>query len=243
MRIPVDLTGTWDFIADLDPTYHARHGGFHRPDANRRHWQPVPVPGVWQLYGERYAIFEGVCWFAREFTAPDVPADSRAELRFGAVNYLAHVYLNGEHVGSHEGGYTAFALDVTGKVRPGVNHLAVQVDNRATTIKWPPCLGYFNYGGIHRAVCLDIIVGMSLAEVALTAVPDEHGWVLAVTGRVSAPHPGSIIRISKGDGLSWEACIGADGAVAARVPVRETPAWSPEQPHLEPVAVELLNAD
>ncbi|MDD5708312.1 MAG: glycoside hydrolase family 2 TIM barrel-domain containing protein, partial [Kiritimatiellae bacterium] len=239
----IDLNGTWDFVADLDPKYHAIHGGFHSPEVNRRHWQKVPVPGVWQKYGERYDIYEGVCWFAREFEAPDAVAKATARLRFGAVNYLANVYLNGEKIGAHEGGYTEFVIDATGKLKPGVNHLAVQVDNRALITKWPPCLGYFNYGGIHRAVTLELADGPFLDDVRLEGAMSEKGWELRIGGRVSGMagnSKGLILRVSSGD-LSWEEQVGADGALAVRVPFFDTPAWSPEDPHLEPVAVELLD--
>lgn len=235
-----NLNGTWDFVADLDPKYHANHRGFHNPAANRRHWLKVTVPGVWQKYGERYDIFEGVCWFAREFELAALPANARAMLRFGAVNYLATVYLNGERVGSHEGGYTEFAVDVTGKLKPGINHLAVQVDNRATTTKWPPCLGYFNYGGIHRGVRLELTEGPALTDVRLEAVPAQHGWELAVSARIDSP-AGLLARIGS-DGSSWEEPVGPDGTLAARVPFFDTPAWTPANPHLVPVTVELLDA-
>jgi len=245
----IDLNGTWDFVADLDPKYHAIHGGFHEPGANRRHWQKAPVPGVWQKYAERYDIYEGVCWFAREFEAPETAVGATARLRFGAVNYLANVWLNGEKVGSHEGGYTEFALDVTGKLKPGRNHLAVQVDNRALITKWPPCLGYFNYGGIHRGVSLEIADGPALADLRLEAVPMERGWELAVSGRVessdsteSRESGGAAVLCISSEGLSWEDPVGPDGALAACVPFLDTPAWSPDQPHLVPVTVELLDA-
>jgi len=242
MRRTYSLNGTWDFVADLDPKYHANNGGgFHSPDTNRRHWLKVPVPGVWQKYGERYDIFEGVCWFAREFIVPELQANYRARLRFGAVNYLANVYLNGEFVGRHEGGYTEFVLDVSGKLRKGMNHIAVQVDNRATTIKFPPCLGYFNYGGIHRNVALEIIEGPALDAVILEAVQEDDGWRLAVHGTVINHHPGFIARVSNGDSFSWEEHVSDDGKFGAVVPFFDTRAWSPEDPHLEPVSVELLD--
>ncbi len=238
----INLNGTWDFVADLDPKYHAIHGGFHKPCADRRHWQKVPVPGVWQQYGARYDIYEGVCWFAREFEVPEGAEKARARLRFGAVNYLAAAYLNGDLVGRHEGGYTEFVLDVTGKLKAGINHIAVEVDNRATTIKWPPCLGYFNYGGIHRGVSLEIVTGPSLADLRLEAVPAKNGWELAVSGHIDSfdSIEGLLLRITS-DSFSWEALIGPDGVLKTRVPFFDTPSWSPESPHLVPIAIELLD--
>lgn len=255
MRKIIILNGTWDFMADLDPKYHAIHGGFQNPDINRRHWQKVPVPGVWQKYAERYDIFEGVCWFEREFEVPDFAKSAVARLRFGAVNYLANVYVNGEPVGSHEGGYTEFVLDITGKLKLGRNHIAVQVDNRSLITKWPPCLGYFNYGGIHRGVSLEIAAGPTLAALRLEAIPAKGGWELAVKGRVESGDAGEskdstesggsnmglISRISS-DGLSWEEQLGRDGSLSAHVPFLDTPAWTPENPHLVPVVVELFDA-
>ncbi len=243
MRTNSSLNGVWDFVPDLDPKYHGIYGGFQKPEANRRHWQSVPVPGVWQKYGERYDIYEGVCWFAREFAVDDLAEGSRAQLRFGGVNYLANVYLNGHHVGSHEGGYTEFVLDVSEHLVLGVNHLAVQVDNRALITKWPPVLGYFNYGGIHRGVSLEIIDDPSLEDIALEAILADDVWTLVVRGRIHGMRPGCLACVSNGEGLSWEDVIADDGTLHIRMPFFEVPAWSPENPHLEPIAVELLDAD
>jgi len=237
----IQLNGTWDFIADLDPKYHAEHGGFQIPDRNRRHWQKVPVPGVWQKYAERYDIFEGVCWFAREFEVPDFAKSTTARLRFGAVNYLVNVYLNCQLVGSHEGGYTEFVLDVTGKLKPGVNHIAVQVDNRSLITKWPPCLGYFNYAGIHRSVTLEIIDGPAMEDLRLDPIPTKDGGELTVNGRVTGMRPGMLVRVSSDGGMSWEDHIAADGSIASSIPFPGVAAWTPAHPHLEPIAVELLD--
>ena len=238
----INLNGTWDFMADLDPKYHASRGGFQNPQANRRHWQKVRVPGVWQKYGERYDIFEGVCWFSREFDVPELAKSATARLRFGAVNYLANVYLNGQIVGNHEGGYTEFVLDVTGKLKSGNNHIAVQVDNRALITKWPPVIGYFNYGGIHRSVSLEIFTGPALADLRLETVAKDGTWELSVSAKLDSfdsPKP-LLARISSGT-LSWEEPLGQDGSLSAHVPFLDAPAWSPENPHLVPVVVELLD--
>lgn len=242
MHMNIALNGTWDFVADLDPKYHAQHGGFHRPDVDRRHWLKVPVPGVWQHYGERYDIFEGVCWFARKLEIPSLPDRARAVLRFGAVNYLTRVYLNGESVGEHEGGYTAFEIDLTGKLRAGVNQLAVQVDNRATTIKWPPCLGYFNYGGIHRDVTLSLSEGPALGKVRLVARQAAGGgWELVVAAAVHEASAGLKLRVT-GDGVKSEKNVAEQGKVSMCMPFPDAPSWSPDDPRLVSIQAELLDA-
>jgi len=245
----LDLNGSWEFVADLDPKYHAVHGGFHLPGANRRDWLKVPVPGVWQKYAERYDIFEGVCWFAREFEVAELAESATARLRFGAVNYLANVYLNGEHIGSHEGGYTEFVLDATGKLKAGVNHLAVQADNRATTIKWPPCLGYFNYGGMHRGVTLEIAAGPWLDDLRIEAVPDAQGGRLRVSGQVISgpflegerprePFRDCVVRVQVA-AAEVRVSINSDGSFRSTICAPGIEPWSPENPVLYPVEITL----
>ncbi len=153
----IDLNGLWDFTVDLDPKYHhSENPPYARPDWDRSNWQKVSVPGVWNKYAERLDIYEGICWFAREFTFNQASGEPIAVLRFGGINYKCRIFLNGELLRTHEGGYTEFTADATGEIRAGKNCLAIEVDNRATQIKMPPCLGYFNYGGIHRDVILEI---------------------------------------------------------------------------------------
>ena len=80
--------------------------------------------------------------------------DKRLFLHFGAVNYIADVYLNDEKIGSHEGCFTPFQFEITDKVKAN-NRIVVRVNcqRRKDGI---PALGYdwFNYGGINRDVNL-----------------------------------------------------------------------------------------
>jgi beta-glucuronidase len=68
---------------------------------------------------------------------------------------MADVYLNGQHIGSHEGGFTPFQIEITGFVKAGDNALIIRVDNQRRK-DGIPGMGYdwFNYGGITREVNL-----------------------------------------------------------------------------------------
>jgi beta-glucuronidase len=248
----IDLGGTWDFVADLDPKYHLDTSiypspEYARPTANRRHWLRVRVPGVWQRYAERYDLFEGVCWFAREFQVPEVDAASPARIRFGAVNYLCRIFVNGEEAGSHEGGYTEFTVDVTRRLRSGTNHVAVMVDNRATNIAWPPCLGYFNYGGIHRQVALEILDSPSLDLLDLTPSWEDGRGVLVVRatiagGRSAEPAAGRgalALEVTCGAARA-EGVVDGSGETAVRLEAPDAAPWSPESPALHQVRVRLV---
>lgn len=58
-------------------------------------------------------------WCRRSFTLTKIQAAGRAELHFGAVDYLATVAMNGTVCGSHKGGYVSFSLDITDLVHAG----------------------------------------------------------------------------------------------------------------------------
>lgn len=75
----------------------------------------------------------------------------------GAANY-AKVYLNGEFVGEHKGGYTPFSFEITGKINKGKNCLAVMLDSteRSEIPPFGKVVDYLGYGGIYREVHIDI---------------------------------------------------------------------------------------
>ncbi len=236
----IDLNGLWDFVVDLDPKYHNNtvihpHPVYAHPDYNRRHWLKVPVPGVWNKYAEKLDIYEGVCWYAREFRVDDLPRGAAALLRFGAVNYKCRVFLNGHPVGVHEGGYTEFVIDVSKAVVEGKNVLAVEVDNRAAVTKLPPCLGYFNYGGIHRDVTLEIHSESFLDDVAITAADQ----VLSVRCRVWRPQPDLEIHVSCGGTESREFLKTTD-TYATELLIPDALPWTPESPNLYTVKIRLV---
>src|SRR5262245_48456972 len=242
MNQSVSLNGLWDFVVDLDPKYHAATNYAH-PEWPRRHWQKVPVPGVWNKYAERYDIFEGVGWFARTFALPVLDAGTTCLVRFGAVNYRCEVFMNGQAVGTHEGGYTEFLVDVSRHVRVGDNTIAVRVDNRALVTRLPPVLGYFNYGGIHREVTLEIYPGPYIADLTCVAVPADGSGELRVSGRVAMASASShAVRVRCG-GVDGHARVAGDGRFELALTVPDVEPWSPDHPALYDVGVVLSDAD
>ncbi|NUQ63530.1 MAG: glycoside hydrolase family 2 [Pirellulales bacterium] len=93
--------------------------------------KPGKVPWILQ---STFPGYHGVAWYARDFVAPPRPQPGwQCLLRFQQVDYLADVWLNGVHIGGHEGGETTFALDATGAVKPGEkNFISVRVLNPTT---------------------------------------------------------------------------------------------------------------
>lgn len=238
MNTSISLSGLWDFVVDLDPRYHTKPY-YALPDWNRRHWSKVPVPGVWNLYDRRYDLFEGVGWFARELTLPPLPEGTTCLLRFGGVNYLCEVYLNGELAGTHEGGYTEFTVEVSHLVRSGRNVLAVRVDNRSLEMRLPPLLGYFNYGGIHRDVTLEVYPGAYLTDVGYEAYPEGEDGVLRLFGQAAKVEGGGYEVEVTCAGHTQREAVAPDGRFQLEWKVPGVTPWSPETPVLYPTRLTL----
>ena len=119
--------------------------------------QDVTVPHSWNLHD----VFQGMKYergtyvYERMLTLSNVQRkDKRFFLRFDGVNSFAEVAVNQQSVGRHAGGYTAFCVEITDKLRSGDNKLSVVVSNAYRT-DVAPLAGDFNvYGGITRPVWL-----------------------------------------------------------------------------------------
>jgi hypothetical protein len=120
----ISLDGPADWLVAFDANNVGRGENWQRqprPEAKK-----VRVPGAYQ---DALPGCHGVAWYWREVLVPTHPqADGRYLLRFWMVNYLADVWVNDVHVGTHEGGEEAFTFDVTEAAKPGVvNRIAVRV--------------------------------------------------------------------------------------------------------------------
>jgi len=161
-RSTVSLNGAWHAI--VDPYENGVGSGFFRDEKPRTKSDRVEysfdlapvlnVPGDWNTQRESLMFYEGPVWYRREFSYHKREG-IREFVYFGAANYRATVYLNGEKVGEHEGGFTAFNFEVTSTLRDGGNFLVVEVNN-VRRVESVPTLKYdwWNYGGITRDVAL-----------------------------------------------------------------------------------------
>ena len=120
---------------------------------------PVDVPHTWnnidgQDGGNDY--WRGTCAYRKTFPKPEFGADEQVYLQFQGVNASAKVELNGQTVGSHDGGYSTFRWDVTDLLQDK-NQLTVHVDNSVNDRVYPQKADFTFYGGIYRDVDLIIV--------------------------------------------------------------------------------------
>ena len=137
-------------------------------------WASVSVPHSWNKVGyylpdpdrrvnrvETINKYQGVGWYRLDFTPPADFAGKRSWLQFDAASRTAEVWLNGQRLGAHRGGFSRFRLDATGALKPGQqNTLLARVDNTtptatsATADTLPLRGDFFIHGGLYRPVSL-----------------------------------------------------------------------------------------
>jgi beta-glucuronidase len=126
-------------------------------------WPVTTLPAVENEllgYEVQPEFYENGVWYRRTFEIPDSLRGRYVKLIFYAVNYVADVWLNGQYLGYHEGGYTPFAFDVSQDLEYGaVNTLAIRIDNpswgtRKDTVPFVE-VDWFNYTGIIHDLYLE----------------------------------------------------------------------------------------
>ena len=119
----LNLNGTWDFR--IDRTGSARERGIVEKKELFDRKIVVPFCPESKLSGVADVDFMQDVWYRREVAFPKAWAGKRILLRFGGVDFLAEVWLDGKYAGSHNGGSAPFALDVTDLAKPGAKQTLV----------------------------------------------------------------------------------------------------------------------
>jgi beta-glucuronidase len=189
------------------------------------------VPGDWNTQRESLLFYEGSVWYERSFDYAKSPK-TRLFLHFGACNYLADVYLNGEELGEHEGGFTPFDFEITERIRAHGNFLVVRINNTRGKDQVPTTnTDWWNYGGITRPVTLvevpETFVENYFVQLQKGSTRQIAGWV-QLNGPKRQQHV--TIRIPE-TGLSKTFQTNSRGRAEFSFSADLT-LWSPENPKL-----------
>gem|GEM_PF-1711788 len=165
-KLPVE---GWRFKMDEDDV--GAGAGWYRPDAPLEGWSDIEIGKFW---GSQGGI--GAGWYCRDVAFPEWPQDKRVHLYFGAVDENLVLWIDGEYAGDYdrdpnEGWDKPFAIDMTGKLRPGATqHLALRVNNIGAA------------GGVWKPVTLRV-----------GEAPDEAGGSENTAENVAAGPEGTLV--------------------------------------------------
>ena len=247
------LDGQWQTI--IDPYESGYYDYRYQPSANGYFKDAKPktksdlieydfdtsaslkVPGDWNTQEERLLLYEGTIWYKKSFEYQR-KENTRLFVYFGAANYVADVYLNGQKIGRHEGGFTPFNFEVTNLVRDKSNSLIVKVDNKRRRDAVPTLItDWWNYGGLTRQV--------KLIETPVTFVQDyfiqlQKGSLARISGWVrlngNKPNQKVTVRIPEAK-ISKDFTTDENGYAEIGFNADLT-LWSPNNPKLYDVVIE-----
>lgn len=149
MRNVMKLKDNWMFVKEAE----------NAADAASKKGTAVSLPHTWNAVdgqdgGNDY--HRGTCWYVTKFQKPELEAGSQVYVEFLGASVIADVYLNGEAVAHHEGGYSTFRVNLTDKLQEE-NVLAVALNNADNNYVYPQKADFTFYGGLYRMVNLIVV--------------------------------------------------------------------------------------
>lgn len=246
------LNGEWEFEID------SGNSGLERGLLERALSGTITVPFCpeSQLSGVENTDFLVAVWYRRTVDLPKDWAGNRILLHFQAVDYDATIWANGREVGKHRGGFTPFTCDVT-DAAAGSERLVVVVRARdeqrppkpmgkQSTLYAPHSCFYTRTTGIWQTVWLEPVPSVSLKRPRIT--PIVGSGVFRIEQPLTANAPGWSVRATLTDaaGLAQTVRTPADSdfcpSIDLAVPKDRIRLWSPDDPFLYDILIELLDA-
>lgn len=168
-------------------------------------WHNLKVPGHWGMLNS-YSNYNGLAWYRKEFKLPEnwkVNNSEKLRLKFDGVYHVAKVYLNGQFIGKHQGGFTPFEFEVSEQLNFGdSNVLAVEVDNNFIIgATW-------NWGGIIRDVHLVKNNEVRINNQYIHATPDLEKGTAALKLKVKVENNSNKVK-----SISIKSIISKDGEI------------------------------
>ncbi|MDR6842659.1 glycoside hydrolase family 2 TIM barrel-domain containing protein [Pseudoxanthomonas sacheonensis] len=272
LLMAMSASPAWAEVRNLsqDWLFHAGEvTGAERSTFEDQTWQRVTVPHDFSIMDradrsgpDRSAPFDsdaisgqdsgylpgGTGWYRRHLTLTPTEASRIVRLNFEAVYMDADLWVNGEHLKKHRYGYTAFSVDLTGKVRAGSNTIVVRVDHADPSSRW------YAGSGLIRPVALELLDPVHIEPESVfvsTPVATENRGVVSVSAAIAN-------RSNKAQSAEWVTrIVAASGETVAEARQTQTvPAearaegsqeliltqprlWSPDSPNLYTLVQEI----
>ncbi len=259
-----NLNGTWQFR--FDPDDAGRDAKWFDPEAAGFD-RSIVVPFGWESELSGVHDTSGnskIGWYRRTFRVPDdFPKDQHVWLRFGAIDWQADVWVNGQKVVSHEGGYTPFEADITEALKRDADNVLVvrAFDPTDPSLPTGKQVGWYTpTSGIWQTVWLEARPVAYIDRLTIKTEIDPARVSIEVVSRDTATKAASVSMHSEdaavkpasaeleplavttiNSGIAAEIHQGGKATITA--PVHQPKLWTPDSPHLYDITLELKDAD
>jgi len=252
------LNGKWDFVLDRESVWDG---------PNQPTWETsieVPFSPETPASGIGDTGFYRTCWYRRQFDTPALKATDCLLLHFGAVDYEATVWVNGQLACTHEGGYTPFTCDITGLIQQGKSQTVVlKADDDPADLSKPRgkqdwqlnahSIWYPRTTGIWQTVWLECVPESSIGSIRWTPNLErwEIGFEMWMQGRPREDLRCTVDLHARGRLLASDSYAVIAGEVHRRIALsdpgiddyRNELLWNPATPTLIDAVIRLYAGD
>ncbi|MDD4991017.1 MAG: T9SS type A sorting domain-containing protein [Paludibacter sp.] len=188
--------------------------------------------------------------YRRTFTIPTAWAGQRILVHFGAVDYKSQIYVNGQTIGIHTGGYDPFTYDITSALKiSGTQEITVKVYDptnnggqpRGKQTLAPGDITYTPTTGIWQSVWLEPVPMNSISEIKIVPELDNSSVVINATTLGSATN--LTVNIAVKDGDKTVANFSGNANSDLRISIPNPKLWSPTSPFLYDLKITLMSGD
>ncbi len=254
-RGQVDLNGIWNFKIDEGNGFDEKW--YQQPLENA---MSMAVPSSYNdvAVTKELRNHVGWVWYERSFTVPNYMLNERIVLRFGSATHFAKVYVNGQLITEHKGGFTPFEAELNDFVSKGKNRVTVAVNNIVDESTLPvgiykeeeveglgkvvqnsPNFDFFNYAGLHRPVKIYTTPKTYVEDITVvTDIIGDQGVIdyqLEVNGIVDDVQ----ISIFDEDDQKVASASGEKG----KITIENAKLWEPLNAYLYTMRIELNGAN
>ena len=235
----VNLNGTWSF--DFDFGMSGKDRQFQKAE-NFSRQITVPFCAESKLSVEQHLEFINCMWYQRKLTVPSDWNGKKIFLNFGAVDYMAEIYIDGMLLQRHWGGSSSFSVDITRYVKAGQTHnLVVRVEDDLRSGKQTggkQCSGYYSGGcsytrvtGIWQTVWMEAVDENGLKAVVVRPDIDQKQLVIAPEFYKESDNTLEVVLKDGTKTVAKKTVLCANSAIVV-LPVKNMKLWSPESPFL-----------
>lgn len=247
----INLNGTWTYEFDLSNSGKNRQLTTAKQLSNTI---TVPFCPESKLSGVNHTDFIEQMWYQRSISIPENWKNKKIMLNFGAVDYHAEIYIDGNYLGNHDGGSSSFSLDITPAVEPGNTHSLVvfvadktrsglqAVGKQSTQYNSYGCF-YTRVTGIWQTVWLEAVSPYGLRSARTN--PDIDQQQLIVTPEFYRSSNDETLEITLYDNSRQVSrkVVKYNNGSSVVLPVKDMKLWSPENPYLYDITYRIKNAN
>ena len=246
----INLNGTWSFDFDF---------GESGKDRNYQNSQDlgkqilVPYCPESKLSGVQHVDFINCMWYQRKISIPSDWNNKKIFLNFGAVDYMAEIYIDGNIIQRHYGGSSSFSVDVTRFVKAGQEHnLVIQVkDDLRSGLQTggKQCTGYYSGGcsytrvtGIWQTVWMEAVAENGLKSTVVRSDIDQKQLIITPEFYKESDYTLEVVLKDGNKTIAKKSVLCTNNSVIV-LPVKNMKLWSPESPFLYDIVYQVKDHD